>query len=126
MGAGAPAGDGGGGGTALRPDQFDRLDDRPSRVAFSAIIWYILVYMKQLLVEIDDDMATQLERVAPTRSRRRSEFIRTAIRRALWELEERATARAYARQPDSAKEAYLDATVWEAGPRSRPRLRRRR
>ncbi len=82
--------------------------------------------MKQLLIEIDEDMATQLERVAPTRSRRRSEFIRAAIRRALWELEERATAQAYARQPDSAKEAYLDATVWEASPRSRPRPRRRR
>ena len=42
--------------------------------------------MKQLLIEIDEDMATQLERVAPARSRRRSEFIRAAIRRALWEL----------------------------------------
>jgi predicted transcriptional regulator len=82
--------------------------------------------MKQLLIEIDEDMATQLERVAPTRSRRRSEFIRAAIRRALWELEERGTAQAYAHQPDSAKEAYLDATVWEASPRSRPRPRRRR
>jgi len=91
-----------------------------------ALVWYILVHMKQLLIEIDEDMATQLERVAPTRSRRRSEFIRAAIRRALWELEERGTAQAYARQPDSAKEAYLDATVWEASARSRPRPRRRR
>jgi Arc/MetJ-type ribon-helix-helix transcriptional regulator len=82
--------------------------------------------MKQILIEIDKDMATQLERVAPTRSRRRSEFIRAAIRRALWELEERGTAQAYARQPDSAKEMYLDVTVWEASPRSRPRPRRRR
>ena len=82
--------------------------------------------MKQLLIEIDEDMATQLERVAPTRSRRRSEFIRAAIRRALWELQERATAEAYARQPDSAKEAYLDAAAWETSPRSLPRPRRRR
>ena len=82
--------------------------------------------MKQLLIEIDEEMATQLERVAPTRSRRRSEFIRNAIRQALWQLEEGATAQAYARQPDSAGEAYLDATVWEARPRSRPRPRRRR
>ena len=81
--------------------------------------------MKQLLIEIDEEMATQLERVAPTRSRRRSEFIRNAIRRALWELDERATAQAYARQPDS-EAAYLDATVWEAGPPSRPHPRRRR
>jgi predicted transcriptional regulator len=76
------------------------------------------------LIEIDEDMAAQLERVAPTRSRRRSEFIRAAIRRALWELEERATAQAYARQPDSAEEAYVDAAAWAA--RSRPRPRRRR
>ena len=81
--------------------------------------------MKQLLIEVDEEMATQLERVAPTRSRRRSEFIRNAIRQALWELEERATAQAYARQPDS-KEAYLDATVWEARPSARPHPRRRR
>ena len=82
--------------------------------------------MKQVLIEIDEDMATQLERVAPARSRRRSEFIRAAIRRALWDLEERATAQAYARQPDSAEDVYLDATAWEARsrPRSRPRRRR--
>ena len=85
----------------------------------------MLVHMKQLLIEIDEEMATQLERVAPTRSRRRSEFIRNAIRQALWELEERATAQAYARQPDS-EEAYLDATVWEAGSPARPHPRRRR
>jgi metal-responsive CopG/Arc/MetJ family transcriptional regulator len=82
--------------------------------------------MKQMLIEIDEEMATQLERVAPTRSRRRSEFIRNAIRQALWELEERATARAYGRQADSVEEAYLDATVWEARPPARPRPRRRR
>ena len=71
--------------------------------------------MKQLLIEIDEDMARQLERVAPSRSRRRSEFIRyAAIPQALWNLEERATAQAYARQPDSA-EAYLDAAVWRPG-----------
>ena len=81
--------------------------------------------MKQLLIEIDEDMAKQLERVAPSRSRRRSEFIRNAIRQALWNLEERATAKAYARQPDSA-EAYLDAAVWQAGPRSRSGPQRRR
>jgi hypothetical protein len=82
--------------------------------------------MKQLLIEIDEEMATQLETVAPGRSRRRSEFIRNAIRRALWDLQERATAAAYARQPDSAAHAYLDAAVWEAEPRVRPRSRRRR
>lgn len=82
----------------------------------------ILQHMKQLLVEVEDDIAADLERVAPARSRRRSEFIRLAIRKALWEEEERATAKAYQRQPDSVDDAYLDATVWE--PKRAKRSRR--
>ncbi len=76
----------------------------------------MIYHMKQLLIEIDDDVAAQLERVAPGRARRRSEFIRTAIRRALWELEEQSTAEAYREQPDSADDAYVDARVWERKP----------
>ena len=69
--------------------------------------------MKQLLIELDDETAEKLEQVAPARSRKRSQFIRSAIRRALWELEERATAEAYRSQPDSAEAAYVDPRVWE-------------
>ena len=72
--------------------------------------------MKQVLIEIDEETATQLERVAPARSRRRSEFIRTAIRKALWDLQEAQTAEAYRRQPDSAEDAHVDAAVWESAP----------
>ncbi len=36
-----------------------------------------------------------------------------AIRKALWEEQERATAEAYRRQPDSSVDAYLDPRVWE-------------
>lgn len=71
--------------------------------------------MKQLLIELDDTTAEQLERVAPARSRRRSQFVRSAIRRALWELEEQATAQAYRLKPDSAADAYVDPEVWDAG-----------
>jgi predicted transcriptional regulator len=81
--------------------------------------------MKQVLIELDDEVAEQLERVAPARSRRRSEFIRAAIRRALWEDQERVTAEAYRRQPDSAEDAYLDPLVWEPGS-TRRRARGRR
>ena len=77
--------------------------------------------MKQLLVEVDDDIAARLEQVAPARSRRRSEFIRMAIRKALWEEQERATAEAYRRHPDSAGDAYLDSSVWEAKRKKRGR-----
>ena len=36
--------------------------------------------MKQILIEIDPDVAERLEQIAPGRSRRRSKFIRMAIR----------------------------------------------
>jgi len=57
--------------------------------------------MKTLIVELDEEVAAKLERVAPGRSRQRSEFIRNAVRKALWEIEEQATAEAYREQPDS-------------------------
>ena len=70
--------------------------------------------MKSLLVEVDDDLATRLEQVAPARSRRRSEFVRTAILKALWEVEEKSTAEAYSRQPDSSDDMVFDPAVWDA------------
>lgn len=73
---------------------------------------YILWFMKSLLVEVDDELAGRLERIAPARSRRRSEFVRAAILKALWEAEEQATAEAYARHPDS-PDAAFDPAVWE-------------
>jgi Arc/MetJ-type ribon-helix-helix transcriptional regulator len=74
--------------------------------------------MKQLLIEIEDDLAAKLEEVAPGRSRKRSDFVRSAIRKALWDLEESLTAEAYRRTPDSPDDAYFDPRVWEAaGPR---------
>jgi len=81
--------------------------------------------MKQILIELEDEMLSRLERVAPARSRRRSEFIRSAVNRALWELEEQATAQAYRRLPDTATDAYQDAEVWE-NRRPLPRGKRRR
>ena len=81
---------------------------------------YILEYMKTLIVELDDEIVMSLERVAPGRARRRSEFIRNAVRKALWEIEEQATAEAYRQKPDSGDDAYLNAHMWE------PRLKSRR
>ena len=83
--------------------------------------------MKALLIDLDPDTAARLDKVAPRRSRRRSEFVCAAIRRALWELEERATQAAYLRQPDSVEDAYVDRDAWEAPPgRRRARSRRPR
>ena len=81
--------------------------------------------MKQLLIEIDDELARKLEDVAPTRTRRRSEFVRMAIRKALWEFEEIAIREAYIRQPDSAAEEWLDPETWDPAP-SRPVRKRKR
>jgi hypothetical protein len=89
-----------------------------------ALVLYIILHTKQILVLLDDD-AARLEAIAPARSRRRSEFIRLAIRKALWDAEEQATAAAYRRQPDSAAEVYLDARVWERPARRRNRRARR-
>lgn len=87
---------------------------------------HILVHMKALLIELDPETAARLDKVAPGRSRRRSEFVRAAIRRALWELEERVTEAAYRRQPDSAEDAHVDPGLWEAAPKGGVRSRRRR
>ena len=81
-------------------------------------ILHRLVYMdkpmKQILIELDDETASRLEAVAPARSRRRSEFIRSAIGKALSEVEEQRTREAYARQPDAGDDAYVDPRVWES------------
>jgi Arc/MetJ-type ribon-helix-helix transcriptional regulator len=79
--------------------------------------------MKSLLIELDDETAARIERVAPGRSRQRSEFIRTAIRKALWEIEERETAEAYRRQPDT-EPAYFDAQTWVTESSKRRRVKR--
>ena len=72
--------------------------------------------MKRLLVEVPDELAKELERFVPARSRKRSEFVRMAIRTALGELEERATREAYLRQPQDPNDAFLDPEVWAPEP----------
>ena len=66
--------------------------------------------MKQVLLELDDETAARLDEVAP--ARKRSEFIRAAIRRALLEVQERATEAAYGRHPDT-EPVHFDAALWE-------------
>jgi len=74
---------------------------------------YIVESMgKQILVELDAETAARLERAAPASSRTRSEFIRAAIRRALWELEERETRAAYLGEVDGKDPAWPE-PEWE-------------
>jgi hypothetical protein len=55
--------------------------------------------MKQILIELDDACARDLERVAPSKNRRRAEFVRLAIRRAIDLALDRATEAAYRATP---------------------------
>ena len=83
--------------------------------------------MRQLLIEVDDETVQRLDKIAPAHSRKRSAFIRAAIQRALWEIEERQTREAYTRWPDSVDKPYFDPRVWAQvpphGPARRPRRR---
>lgn len=69
--------------------------------------------MSTLVIELEDDLMRRLETIGPRQPRQRSDFISRAIRNALWEIEERKTAAAYARQHDTAEETYFDPDAWE-------------
>jgi len=58
-----------------------------------------MFHMKQILVQLDESTARLLEQVAPGRGRKRSQFIRQAVIRALMEVAEEHTRRAYERNP---------------------------
>lgn len=77
---------------------------------------------KQILIQLDEAIAAELERYAPAKSRQRSEFIRLAIRKALMDVRELETAQAYREQPDDDPVAFdprtWDAEAWSAPPRA--------
>lgn len=75
---------------------------------------YILFHMKQILVEIDDRCARDLERVAPVKKRMRAEFIRLAVRCAIDVALDRATADAYLAQPFAEGIDERDVAGWDA------------
>lgn len=81
---------------------------------------------RQIILEIDNATARELEAVAPSRDRRRSEFLRRALRRALDEEAEVRMKEAYRRQPDDAAPVYFDPAGWEPAPTARRRARRLR
>jgi hypothetical protein len=70
--------------------------------------------MKQFLVELDDRCARDLERVAPARNRKRAEFVRLAIRRAIDLALDRATEQAYRTQPLTDEPSATDLAGWDA------------
>lgn len=85
--------------------------------------------MKSFLVELDDALARDLDRVAPAKSRKRSEFVRLAIRRAIDLALDRSTAAAYACAPQGQASPAEDLAGWDehnalarpTAPHGRPR-----
>jgi len=75
---------------------------------------------RQIIFELDETTAEELDAIAPTSSRRRSAFIRKALRKALDEAAEARMEEAYRRVPAEAA-VYFDAEVWESKPRRRGR-----
>ncbi len=76
--------------------------------------------MVQLLIQVDDRLARELNRAVPAKSRLRSEFIRRAIRKALMALDDRRTAQKYLEVPlIGADELDPPWLPWEPRRRSR-------
>jgi hypothetical protein len=69
--------------------------------------------MKPILIELDDRCARDLERVAPSKNRRRAEFVRLAIRRAIDLALDRATEEAYRATPLSEGLTADDLRGWD-------------
>ena len=65
--------------------------------------------MPQVLVQFDEATLKAIDRVAPAAKRKRAEFIRKAVRDALFRRETERMREAYRLQPDTGG----DADVWE-------------
>jgi metal-responsive CopG/Arc/MetJ family transcriptional regulator len=72
--------------------------------------------MKSLLVQLDEQTLAALNRVAAPTKRKRSDFMRQAIRKAIRQAEYKAMREAYRKQPDSA----ADADGWSTAEEYRP------
>ena len=77
--------------------------------------------MKSLLIQLDEATYRALNQVAPAAQRKRAEFVRTAIRKALYEAAEERTRLAYLKQPDTetALDHWQDAEEWKPRTNSR-------
>ena len=69
--------------------------------------------MKQVLIELDERSVRDLERVAPVKERKRTEFIRLAIRTALDRALDRSTAEVYRSRPLDGELSASDLTGWD-------------
>jgi predicted transcriptional regulator len=61
--------------------------------------------MPSILIELDDATYKALDRVAPAAKRKRTQFVRDAVKTAIRKQENARMREAYRKQPDSAAEA---------------------
>ena len=61
--------------------------------------------MPSVLIHLDEATSKALDRIAPPRQRKRSQFIRQAVKAAIHDYEYARMKEAYQRQPDAAAEA---------------------
>lgn len=66
--------------------------------------------MKQILVRLSPALARSLERIAPGRGRKRSEFVRRAIIKAIMEADDARAAESYRRWPQES--IAIDPSDW--------------
>lgn len=84
------------------------------------------------MIQLDDATAAQLEKVAPGSSRKRSEFLRAVIARAVHETLELRTREAYRKWPDqpevsqAAEWADADEALRPSPPKAKPRQPRKK
>lgn len=82
--------------------------------------------MAQILVQVPDKLLRELDAVAPAISRKRSRFIRLALQRALMELRDVKTQKAYSEMPDD-EPGWFDPRTWgEWNPRATGRRTRKK
>jgi len=72
--------------------------------------------MPSILVELDDATYRALDRIAPAAKRKRTQFVREAVKAAIRKQEFAKMREAYRKQPDSAAEAddWASAEEFEA------------
>ena len=67
------------------------------------------LHMPQVLVQFESSTLDAIDRISPAAKRKRADFIRQAVKDAIFEYEEKRMRDAYLLQPDSED----DAGVWE-------------
>jgi hypothetical protein len=65
--------------------------------------------MPQVLIQFDDATLSAIDRIAPAAKRKRADFIRKAVKDAIFRYETKRMREAYRLQPDSVE----DSGAWE-------------